>query len=365
MHDAATIAGENTFMKSALETVIQVGSVVLLMLWCFDIVKPFIGVIAWGIIIVIAVRPLYERLALALDGRRGAASVIFTLSMLLLLITPTAALVDTLVEGSRHLATEFSDGQIHIPPPPNQLTGIPVIGPRLEAFWVQTSLNLSAALNRFRPQIEAASKWLLSAAASAGVGVLTFALAIVIAGVVLVSADRGQQAARRILTRLAGKAGEAYAELIASTIRSVAQGILGVALIQTVLAGLGFLAAGIPGAGVLAVVTLFLCIIQLGPTLVLLPVVVYVFMTADPVPAFAFLAWSLFVALIDNFLKPLLLGRGVDVPVAVVFIGAIGGFISMGIIGLFVGSTVLALGYTLVVKWLDEEQTESLPDTQA
>jgi len=291
--------------------------------------------------------------------------MMFTLLMLIALITPTLALVDTLVEGSQHLAQEFGDGNIEIPLPPKQVAGWPIIGKSLSKFWTQASGNLTAVLDRFKPQIKAVSKWLLGAAASAGFAVLSFVLAIAISGVVLVNADKGERVAERIFIRLAGDLGDAYLSLTKSTIRSVAQGILGVALIQTMLAGLGFLVAGIPAAGVLAVLALFLCIVQLGPTLVLLPTVIYMFMTADQLPAFAFLAWCIFVALIDNVLKPLLLGRGVNVPMLVVFLGAIGGFLSMGIIGLFVGSIVLVLGYTLLIAWLDEGPIQSQLDTEA
>jgi len=291
--------------------------------------------------------------------------MMFTLLMLIALITPTLALVDTLVEGSQHLAQEFGDGNIEIPLPQKQVAGWPIIGKSLSKFWTQASGNLTAVLDRFKPQIKAVSKWLLGAAASAGFAVLSFVLAIAISGVVLVNADKGERVAERIFIRLAGDLGDAYLSLTKSTIRSVAQGILGVALIQTMLAGLGFLVAGIPAAGVLAVLALFLCIVQLGPTLVLLPTVIYMFMTADQLPAFAFLAWCIFVALIDNVLKPLLLGRGVNVPMLVVFLGAIGGFLSMGIIGLFVGSIVLVLGYTLLIAWLDEGPIQSQLDTEA
>ena len=367
MTGVPTGSNKGSFIHNALETVIRIGIVILLAVWCFDIVKPFIGVLAWAVIIMIAVRSLYERLVGSLGGRRKLASVIFTVLMLIALVTPTLALMDTLVEGAQQLAQEFGDGDgdIEIPLPPEQVAEWPIIGSRLSEIWTQASGNLTAALARFKPQIKAISKWLLSAAASAGFAVLSFVMAIAISGVLLVNADKGERVAERVFVRLADDLGEAYLELTKSTIRSVAQGILGVTLIQTMLAGLGFLVAGIPGAGVLAVVVLFLCIIQLGPTLVLLPTVIYLFMTADPLPAFAYLAWSIFVALIDNVLKPLLLGRGVNVPVLVVFLGAIGGFLSMGIIGLFVGSIVLVLGYTFLTAWLDEGRIESQLGTEA
>ena len=157
------------------------------------------------------------------------------------------------------------------------------------------------------------------------------------------------------MARLAGGYGQRFVELSESTIRSVATGIVGVALIQSTLAGVGLAVAGIPAAGLWALVALFLCIVQLGPGLVLLPAVIYVFSTATKPVAAVFLVWCLFVSLLDNFLKPLLLGRGVDAPILVIFVGAIGGFLSMGIIGLFVGSVVLVLFYTLLKSWVNED----------
>lgn len=339
--------------STALEAVIRIGLVVGLMLWCYDIVKPFIGMIFWGVIIAVALNPVYERFHALLGGRRGLAVTLFTVAMLVLLIIPVVLLADTVVQGAVQLGTALRDGAIRIPEPPASVAGWPIIGERLDTFWRLASENLEEALAQVRPQIAALSRWLLSAAAGAGLGVLTFFAAIIIAGVLMGNAASGQQAAHALFTRLIGERGEEIVDLAESTVRSVATGILGVALIQSLLAGLGFLAVGIPGAGLLALICLFLAIIQVGPLLVLIGAVIYVFQTAATTTAVIFTIWCVFVGTIDNVLKPLLLGRGVKVPMLVIFLGAIGGFLSMGIIGLFVGSIVMVLGYTLLMLWME------------
>ena len=254
-----------------------------------------------------------------------------------------------------------------IPPPPEDIAGWPIIGEQLERSWRLASVNLTAALGEIRPQIAAFGRWLLATVAELGLGILQFVVAIIIAGVFLANAQGGGRTARAIAVRLAGDRGADYADLGQATVRSVARGILGVALIQSLLAGLGFLAVGVPGAGLLALVCLLLAVVQIGPALVLIGAVIYVFSTADSFTAVVFLIWSIFVALIDNILKPILLGRGVKVPMLVIFVGAIGGLLASGIIGLFVGSVILALSFTLFKAWLTEppepSEEQSLANT--
>jgi predicted PurR-regulated permease PerM len=195
----------------------------------------------------------------------------------------------------------------------------------------------------------------LSAAAGVGAGILKFVVSIIIAGVLLANDAGGGQAARAIATRLTAERGNESVELAAATVRSVTLGILGVALIQTLLASLGFLLVGVPGAGLWALFVLILAVVQLPTILVLGPIIVYVFSTSSTATAVVFAIWSLLVGMSDAFLKPLLMGRGVDVPMLVIFIGAIGGFVTSGIIGLFVGAVILALGYKLFLAWLKED----------
>jgi predicted PurR-regulated permease PerM len=337
-----------------MEATVRIALVALLVAWCFQIVRPFIVPVVWGIIIAVAIHPTYGRLESLFGGRRAIAAIFCSVLMLAVLVVPTVMLAGTVAESARRLAAELGGGSISIPAPPQDIAGWPVIGEPLDRFWRLASENLEAALGEIRPQVAAFGHWFLSTATGLGLGVLQFVVAIIIAGVLLAHAQGGGRAANAIATRFAGEKGKDYAALGQATVRSVARGILGVALIQSLLAGLGFLAVGIPGAGLLALVCLLLAVVQIGPAVVLIGTVIYVFSTADTITAVVFMIWSLFVGVLDNILKPILLGRGVKVPMVVIFVGAIGGFLAYGIIGLFVGSVILALGFTLFKAWLAE-----------
>lgn len=347
-------SSDKVFLARVIEVAIRIGLVALLIAWCFEIVRPFLNPAIWGLIIAIASYPGYLRLRSALAGRSGLAAVLFSLLALILLIGPAVLLAGTLVESAQELAQSLSDGSMTIPPPPESVGAWPLIGKPISMFWDLASQNLEAALRQAGPQLQSIGAWLLSGAAGVGFGILQFVFAIIIAGVLLAHADGGQTTARAVAIRFVGERGPEFADLAQATIRSVARGILGVALIQALLAGLGFLVVGLPGAGLWALICLLLSVVQIGVGLVVIPAVIYVFSTADMITAILFLVWSIFVIAIDNVLKPLLLGRGLNVPTVVIFIGAIGGFLASGIIGLFVGSVVLALGYTLFLAWLHQ-----------
>ncbi len=355
MTTSGSSSQDKVFLSRALEVTIHIGLILLLAAWCFQIVQPFIVPVVWAIIIATATYPAYRWLEGRLGGRRGIAATLFTLIMMFILITPTLMLAETLVKGSSLLSAYLEGGTLSIPPPPGGIADWPLIGEPLAGFWNLASENLGAALQQISPQLKAFGGWLLKAAAGAGLGILIFVVAIIIAGVLLANAEVGHRAAYAIATRLAGERGADFADLAEATVRSVAQGILGVALIQSLLAGIGFLAVGVPGAGLWALLCLLFAVVQIGIGLVALPIVIYVFYTADTLIAILFLVWMTPVTLLDNILKPLLLGRGVNVPTVVIFVGAIGGFLTSGIIGLFVGSVILALGYKLFVAWLDQE----------
>src|SRR5262245_1003066 len=338
-----------------LETTIRIGLVLLLLVWVFQIVRPFITPVVWGFIIAVAVAPVSRRLTAALGGRRKLAAVILVALGFALFIAPAVSLSGTLIAGLQDLATRLHDGQLRIPRPPPRIADWPLVGAPLFEFWNLAINNLEAAVVRLAPQLQVVGGWLLGAAAGVGYGIIQFVFSMIIAGVVIANADRSREGLERLMRRLAGDGGHRILVLSESAIRSVATGIVGVALIQSGLAGAGFYLAGVPGAGFWALLALFLCIIQLGPGLVLLGAVVYVFATASTLTAVLFLVWSIILGLSDNVLKPLLLGRGVDAPILVIFIGSLGGFLSMGIIGLFVGSVLFVLFYTLLKSWVNED----------
>jgi len=351
-------SSDKSLVAGALEVTIRVGVVVLLLFWCFRIAQPFIQIFFWGIIIAIAIFPGYRWLGSALGGRNKLAATLVTLLLLIILIVPSLMFAGSLVETAQKLSAGFSKGSLSIPAPPENIKTWPAIGETLYDFWHLSSKNLTAAVGKIAPHLKVFGLWLLNTAAGAGFAIVSFVIAIIIAGVLLANGERGVQVARAIAVRLAGERGTELVNLSGSTVRSVARGILGVAIIQSILAGLGCLVVGVPAAGLWALLVLILAVVQLPTILILGPIIIYVFYTASTVPAVLFAIWSILVGGCDSFLKPLLMGRGVDVPMLVVFIGAIGGFILNGVIGLFIGAIIFSLGFKLFQVWLNEDMKQ-------
>jgi predicted PurR-regulated permease PerM len=342
---------EKEYMRRALEASIHIGLAILLVGACLTILRPFVPLIVWGIIIAISIYPGFAKLRRAVGGRGGLAAAVCTIFMLAALIVPVVLLTGTLIEGVQNLTTHLKNGTLTVPPPPPNIETWFIIGSPLKNMWSAAATNLSAALATLLPQIKAVVPVLLSTSAGIGLTVLQFVLSILVAGVLLANAKGGAAASRSLANRLFGDEGAEFEELAGSTVRSVTIGILGVALIQSVFAAIGFLVVGLPGAGLWGLIFLFAAVLQVG-IMVLIPAVIYVFAIATTSKAVIFLIWCAVVGLMDNVLKPLLLGRGVAVPIAVVFLGAIGGFMAMRIIGLFVGAIILSVGYKLFLAWL-------------
>jgi predicted PurR-regulated permease PerM len=342
------------FIDRVVEEVIRIAAIAALVGWCFIIAKPFLVPILGGTIVAVTVFRGYQILEAALGGRRLSAAVLVTLFMLVMLVVPSVLLGDSLVTGVNKLVDLFQSGQLSIPPPPDSVARWPLVGESIARIWSLASQDLGEAFRQASPLFKHFGAWLLSAAQGAGIALLQLVLAILISGAFLANSEAASRTARAVATRLAGERGLILIDVAEKTIRSVASGILGVALIQALLAGLGFLVAGVPTAGLLTLICLLSGVIQLGVVIVLIPVALYLFSTTDTTTAVGFLIWTILIAPIDNILKPILLGRGVDVPTSVIFVGAIGGFLSSGIIGLFLGAVVLALGYNLFLAWLNQ-----------
>jgi predicted PurR-regulated permease PerM len=351
---AENTAFDRTRIDLALEASIHIGLAILLTTACLLILRPFVPLLTWGIIIAVSAYPSFLQLQSKLGGRAVLTAVLFTLLLLALLIVPVILLAGTLADGVETLATRFKSGTLLIPPPPASVENWPVIGPSVNNVWGLASRDLAQALKSVAPQIKAVVPGLFAASVEIGLTVLQFALSVLVAGVLLANAEAAYEVTCSLAKRLFGRRGPEFQQLIGATIRSVTTGILGVAFIQSVLAGLGFLVVGLPGAGLWAVIFLIAAVLQVG-VLVLIPAVVYVFTVSTMTKAVIFLTWCVIVALVDNVLKPLLLGRGVAVPIVVVFLGAIGGFVALGIVGLFVGAIVLSVGYKLFLAWINED----------
>jgi predicted PurR-regulated permease PerM len=339
-------------LDRAFEASIHIGLTVLLAAACLFILLPFAPLLTWGIIIAVAAHPAFKRLQKLMGGRGIPAAVLFTLVLLAVLIIPVFFLADSLVEGVQSVTAHVKSGVAIIPPPPPTIASWPLIGAPLNKLWHLASTDLTELAKEFTPQIKAALPGVLSATAGLGATLLQLLLSIVVSGVLLANAQAAYKVTRSLANRLFGEKGPEFQELVGSTIRGVTFGIIGVAVIQSVFATLGFLMVGLPAMGLWAVFFLIAAVLQLGG-LVLIPAVIYVFATAATTKAVIFLVWCIIVGLMDNVLKPILLGRGVPVPIAVVFLGAIGGFVAMGVIGLFVGAIVLSVGYKLFLAWLE------------
>ena len=349
-----------TYYRMAIYTALRIGFLALLLVWSFLIIKPFVMLILWGIIISVAVYPLYKKLAKMLGGRAKLAASIITIVALSILVVPSVLMIDSTVDSLGNFSHQMAEGTIHVPPPAKKVAEWPLIGNTVYKTWQLFSVNLKQALDTFSPQLKEFAPKILSAAAGIGTSLLVFIVSIIIAGVLFTQAGPAEKAAKSIFETLIGKQGGNFVKLSVATIRSVVQGILGIAIVQSLLGGIGMWVMGIPAAGLLALIVLFFAIIQLPPLLVLGPVAIYSFTFADTTPAVIFTVWCLLVSMSDAVLKPMLLGRGVDVPMLAVLLGAIGGMIMSGIIGLFVGAVILSITYkvfdALLVKDVPEQE---------
>jgi predicted PurR-regulated permease PerM len=346
---------ENRFHARGREIFIRLTLLAAMGISCILLLRPFLNLIVCGIIIAIGIYPAYRMLTKALRGRTTLSAVLCSALLLLLVILPAVLLTGTLVDGIQNFIHQVQTGRLDLPQPPSSLEKLPVIGPRLEEFWALCSTNLSEVFVRFRPQIQEKIPVVLSASAGIGGAILQFVAAIMLAGYLLATSKANELFAERIFSRIFGRQGPDFKELVSATIRTVTNGILGVAVIQTVFASLGFWIVGLPGAGLWALIFLIATVLQVG-MLVLLPAVLYAFAAFSTTHAVIFTVWCIIVGLMDNVLKPILLGRGGKVPMIVVLLGVLGGFITMNsIIGLFVGAIVLSVGYKLFMAWLGGE----------
>ncbi len=341
-------------MKNVFDDVVKISVLAVLVIWTFFLIKPFLIPVIWGIILAVAMEPFISKFAKMLGGRKSLASILFVLAIVAALIIPTVLLVGSSFESLQNLTENVQEKTFVVPPPPAKVADWPVIGEPVYKAWQHASTNLEGAIKTYAPQIK---KTFGAIFASLGGGVGSLFMVIIstcIAGVFLATSEKSAAVAERIITRVAGDKGPEITGLATATIRGVMQGVVGVAVIQAILSAIGLVLADVPGAGLWAILVLVLAISQLPPIIVLGPIAIYVFSAADTTTAVIFLVWALFVSASDGFLKPMLMGRGVNIPMLVILIGAIGGMMLSGIIGLFVGGVVLAIMYTLFMSWIGE-----------
>ena len=343
--------------KDLLEVLIRAGLILFVVVVSVQVFAPFMGLILWGLILAVALYPLHQRLAKVLKGRQGRAATLLVLAALLLIGVPTVMLGSSFAGHIHDAYTAFNNHDVSIEQPPDSVADWPLIGGKVHEAWSLAANDLPAFLEKVQPQLKNLSERLLSAAASTAGSVLLFLGSLIVAGIMMAYGEAGSQSMGKIMSRISGSVkGRQLQRLSTATVRSVATGVIGVAFIQALLLGLGFLWAGIPAAGVLAIVVLLIGIAQLPATIISLPVIAYIWWSGDASTTFNIVVtvYILVAGLADNVLKPVLLGRGVDAPMPVILLGALGGMVAAGIIGLFLGAVVLAVGYELFMDWVGE-----------
>jgi len=346
------LAGIN--LKTTIESLVKIGLVVLLLVYSFYLLKPFVVFFLWGMNITVTLFPLYAWQKRRKGIKKGLAASIVTLLLLNVILVPLVFLGESLASGIEYLIDLAQAEGFAIPPPDDSVKEWPLIGDQLHAFWLRASTNLEDVIVQYSPQIQKGLLWFVSALANVGTGFVLFILSIVVAGFFLAYSGSGGKTIRLIAYRLIGRKSAEYLDMTQHTIRNVALGIIGVPMLQSVLAGLGFLVAGVPAAGLWALLAFLLGIIQIGIGPIVIPVLIYVFFEESLLTFILLTIWSAPLFILDNILKPFIFGRHSRVPMLVVFIGSIGGFMLSGIIGLFVGAVILSLGYRFLQAWLQE-----------
>jgi predicted PurR-regulated permease PerM len=340
-----------------LDVLIRAGLITVLVLFCFQIFHPFLNLMLWAMILAITMYPLHTLLKRKLGNKDGRTATLIVVVALALLMVPIYLLGTSISESVNGTLEILKSDSVAIPLPNEKIASLPLIGKPLYAFWYQSATDMSSVLMKLMPYIKTVGLTVLGKMAGVGVGFLLFIGALIIAGVLMAYGDNGERSAIAIATRLSGpERGRRIATLCTATIRAVAQGVVGIAFIQMLLVGVGFVLMGVPGAGLLAMVALLMGIMQLPVILVTVPVIAYVFATdGTTLGTVVFCIYSLIAGMSDNILKPLMLGRGVDVPMPVILIGALGGMVSGGFIGLFIGPVMLAVAYQLFWQWVDDQ----------
>ena len=339
---------------------IRLGLLAFLVYWSFVLVRPFLAILAWSMVLTVALYPVYDWLTHRLGGRYRLSAVLITVSSLLVVVGPAAWFGLGLVQGLRLVSEQLGSANFVVPAPPPGIRAWPVIGSRFYEFWHLASTNFDSALVVIGPQLRVMAKPLLGMATSAGEGILKFLLAIVLMGFLFAPGPRMVHGLKMFLMHVVPERTDEFLALAGATIRTVSQGVLGVAVLQALLAGIGFGLAGVPAGSVLTFLVLFMAIIQLGASIVIVGVLIWAWTTMDMAGALLLTAYLVPVSLVDNILKPIVMAHGLEMPMLVIFIGVLGGTLAHGVVGLFVGPIVLAVAWQLMRAWMRDTASETV-----
>jgi predicted PurR-regulated permease PerM len=349
----ATAPGGTKSVKDWIDLLLPLFLTGLLIALCFQLLLPFVGLLLWTIILAVCFNPLQEKL-LARGWKPGRAAMLLGGVLVAVVLVPTVIAAMNAASGIPTLVSSIQNGTAHVRPPPPALESIPVAGPKLHAAWAQAATDFPSFLKEHREQLKEFSRWLVTQAGGILMAVLGLILAVILAAVALAYAKGLRAFFAAVFARITGsqKQGEHLMEIIGATIKSVANGVIGVAFVQALLVGIGFFVGGVPGAGLLSLAAFFLGIVQFPVLIVTLPAIAWAWSAMETTPAIIFTIWSLVSGVSDAVLKPMLIGHGLEVPMPVILLGVIGGVMAFGLVGLFIGAVILAVGYVLFYEWL-------------
>lgn len=337
---------------SIFDITIRLVILALIIAWCFLIVHPFANIIMWSIILALAIYPLHSILTKKLGNRPKIASFIIVFSMLVIIFLPVGLMIAQLMEEVKEIRTIYQDGTLAIPPPTEKVKDWPFVGEKFYALWQSTSSNLEQTILKYKEELLGVGKKIVTGLLSAAGGIVQIIIALIIAGILLVVGGTGEMI-HKFFGKLAGARGDEFADVTMKTVANVVKGILGVALILAILHGIILLLAGIPYAGIWTLIIFVLGVLQIPLFFVTLPIIIYIFAHHDTTTAIIWTILFLIAGFSDNILRPILLGQGAPVPMVVIFIGVIGGFMFTGFIGLFTGAIVFSIGYKLFIGWIN------------
>ena len=330
--------------------VVRVVCLGLLGYWSLILIRPFLTIIVWSIIIAVALYPIFDWLSAKLYGHRALAAIAITVFTFLVMLGPATWLALSLAETVRMLLARLGDGTLAIPAPSEAVKAWPLIGEKIYEIWQLASTNLRALVIEAAPHLKPLGTSLLNAAGSVGINLFKFTVALVISGFLLIPGPSLIHSIKNLLGHVAAERGEEFVDLAGATIRNVSRGIIGIAILQALLAGVGLLFAGVPAAGLFSFLVLLLGIIQIGPSVILVPLIIWSWFAMDTTTAVLFTLYMVPVNLLDNILRPLV-AKGLTTPMPVILIGVLGGTLVHGMIGLFVGPIVLSIAWQLLVVW--------------
>ena len=319
-----------------------------------QLLLPFVGLLLWTVILAICFNPLHQALKRRGISNRLSATIIGVLLAAVILV-PTAIAAISAASSVPQIVAGLQSGEQRVPPPPAMLDDIPIVGQKIHGAWAQAATDMPAFTKKFGPQLSSFTRWMVSQAGSMFGAVLALVLAVIFAAITLAYSDAARRFIGTVFARVTGDRarGEHYMSVIGATVKSVANGVIGVAFVQALLCGLGFFILGIPGAGILSILAMVLGVLQVPVVLVTLPAIIFAFSVKTTTMAIIFTVWFIIAGLSDAVLKPLMIGHGLEVPMPIILLGVIGGVMAYGLVGLFIGAVLLAVGYVLFREWLD------------